>query len=106
MKLRIKKGDTIQVLSGKDRGKTGQVEQVLPAAGAVVVSGINIIKKHVRPRKSAPHGGIVTQPAPLTIAKVMAICPRCSKPTRVSITVDKEGKRHRTCKKCHEIWPK
>lgn len=106
MKIKVKKGDNVQVLSGKDRGKTGTITRVLIKDLKVVVEGVNVVKKHVRPRRSMPHGGIVATPASMSIAKVMAICPRCSKPTRIAITTDSDGKRHRTCKKCHEVWAK
>lgn len=106
MKMKIKKGDTIQVLAGKDRGKSGTVIRVAPKDETVLVEGINLVKKHVRPRKSMPHGGIVSTPAAMPVGKVMVVCPRCKKATRVAVTIDKEGVRHRTCKKCHEVWPK
>lgn len=106
MRIKIKKGDQVTVLAGKDRGKTGAVERVLPKEGRVVVTGINLQKHHTRPRRGTPHGGIVIIPGPLPIAKVMAICPRCQKPTRVAITIDAQGKRHRACRRCQEVWTK
>lgn len=104
MRIKVKKGDTVKILAGKDRGKTGLVERVLPKTATLVVTGLNMVKKHARPKRRAPHGGILNIPAPLAIGKVMVICPRCSQPTRVAITIDHEGRRHRTCKHCREAW--
>ena len=112
--MKIKKGDTVHVLRGKDAGKEGRVVEALPKDGKVVVENINMIKKHQRPRAiqqntgvggSMIPGGIVDLPAPLPVSNVMLVCPSCGKPTRIG-TVDKTiaGKhvRLRVCKKCGE----
>ena len=105
MTIKIKKGDTVKILAGKDRGKTGTILRVVPKTSKVVVEGINMIKKHTRPKKSAPQGGIISLPAPMPVAKVMAICPRCQKAARSLMTIDADGNRHRTCRACREVWP-
>ena len=112
--MKIKKGDRVRVLRGKDAGKEGRVVEALPRDGKVIVENINVIKKHRRPRAISSGnniggavipGGIVELPAPLPVANVMLVCPTCGKPTRVS-TVSKTiaGKevRLRVCKKCGE----
>ncbi len=99
--MRIKKGDTVLILSGKDRARTGKVTRVLPKGGRVIVEGINIQKKHTRPRKQRQKGEIVEVPAPFDISNVKLICPKCSKPTRVGYKII-DDKKLRVCKKCGE----
>lgn len=101
-KLKIKKGDTVLVIAGKDKGKTGKVERALPKINKLIVSGVNILKKAVRPSKKNPHGGIIQFPAPISISNVMLLCPRCNKPTRVGYKVLENKKKLRICKKCKE----
>lgn len=103
-KMNIKKGDKVRVLSGKDKGKEGDVIKVLPKAGKVVVENINIAKKATRPHpQKSPQGGIISVPAPLDASNVILLCPRCSKTTRTSRHTDAEGRRSRKCKKCGEL---
>lgn len=97
--MRIKKGDTVLILSGKDRARTGKVNRVLPKEGKVIIDGINIVKKHTRARKQRQKGEIVEVPAPFDISNVKLICPKCSKPTRVGYRII-DNKKHRVCKKC------
>lgn len=101
-RIRIRKGDEVVVLAGKDRGKRGKVQEVRTSAGAVLVAGVNIVKRHTRanPTKNEK-GGIVEQPAPLGLGKVMLVCPRCGKPTRVGHRSVDESK-ERYCKQCGE----
>ncbi|HOJ93068.1 MAG TPA: 50S ribosomal protein L24 [Dictyoglomaceae bacterium] len=99
----IKKGDLVLVISGKDKGKRGKVISVLPSENKVVVEGINIAKKHMRPTAKARQGGIVEKPAPLYRCKVMLICSRCNQPTRVKHTFLEDGRKVRVCSKCKEI---
>ncbi len=105
--MKIKKGDKVKIIAGKDRGREGTVDQVLPKKKAVVVPGINVYKKTVRPKKEGDKGGIVDVVRPLDIAKVMLICPKCHQPTRVGYQVSKnKGKNSeklRICKKCQEL---
>lgn len=101
MKIRIKKGDTVIVNSGKDKGKQGKVDKVYPKSGKVIVSGINITKKHLKPSRKSPHGGIIDKLAPIDYSNVNIICPRCSKPSKISYK-STEGKKIRICRKCKE----
>ena len=102
VKLNVKKGDTVVVLSGKDKGKQGKVIQALPKKNKVVVQGVNKVKRHTKPNQSAPQGGILVKEAPLHACKVMLVCPACSKPTRVGHK-EVNGKNVRVCKKCGEV---
>ena len=99
MSMNVKKGDTVIVLSGKDRGKQGKVLGTVPADGKVVVEGINMVTCHVKPRKQGETGGIVKREAALAACKVQVVCPKCSKATRVSYKIE-NGKKTRVCKKC------
>ncbi len=101
-RLHVKKGDTVLVLSGKDRGKRGKVIRVVPDEQRVVVEGVNVVKKHVKPTRRMMQGGIVEQEAPIASAKVMVICPRCNEPTRLGRAELEDGRRVRVCKKCGE----
>ncbi|MBI3521926.1 MAG: 50S ribosomal protein L24 [Chloroflexi bacterium] len=100
---RIRKGDEIVVITGKDRGKRGTVQEVHPKHRTVVVAGVNIVKRHTKanPTKQVK-GGIVEQPAALAIGKVMLVCPHCGKPTRVGHQVDEDSTKERICKRCGE----
>ena len=97
--MRIKKGDTVQVLSGNDKGKTGEVLEVIPKTQKVIVKGVNIRKKHVKPRKQGEEGGIIPVECSIHSSKVALVCPKCGKATRVGYTVEKDEK-VRVCKKC------
>ena len=99
MSMNVKKGDTVVVLSGKDRGKQGKVLGPVPADGKVVVEGINMVTCHVKPRKQGEQGGIVKREAALAACKVQVVCPKCSKATRVAHKVE-NGKKTRVCKHC------
>ncbi|MGQ9511206.1 MAG: 50S ribosomal protein L24 [Thermaceae bacterium] len=99
MKLHVKKGDTVLVASGKYKGRTGVVKQVLPKEMRVVVEGVNLVKKAVRPSPQHPQGGFIEVEAPLHVAKVRPICPSCGKPTRVRRRLE-GGKKVRVCAKC------
>ena len=97
---KIKRNDTVQVLSGKDRGKQGQVRRMIPKEGRAIVTGVNIVKKHRRPRTANETGGIIEMEAPLYVSKLMVICPSCGKPSRIGIRTKTDGTRFRYCKKC------
>ncbi|WP_173537942.1 50S ribosomal protein L24 [uncultured Ruminococcus sp.] len=106
-KVHVKTGDTVILLTGKyedkytgknDR-KTGKVVEVSPKEGKVIVEGINMITKHVKPRRMGEQGGIVKTEAPVYAAKVQLVCPKCGKPTRVGHVIE-DGKKLRVCKKC------
>lgn len=102
VKLHVKKGDTVLILSGKDKGKQGKIISALPRAGKVIVEGINKVKRHSKPSLKVPQGGIITKEMPLHACKVQLICPACNKPTRIAHK-DQGGKNARVCKKCGEI---
>jgi len=107
--MKIKKGDNVKILSGKDRGKTGKVSRVMsgcarsgaarPCAGKAFVEGLNLVKKHIRPRKQGEKGQRVSVPAAIDISSLMLVCPKCSKATRVGFKVSEKNK-FRICKKC------
>lgn len=97
--MKIKKGDTVLIISGKDRGRRGKVLDVFPKEGKVVVEGMNIKKRHVRPKKSGEKGQIAEISAPFSVSNVKLICSQCGKPTRVGYKIT-EGKKYRICKKC------
>lgn len=103
-KFKIRKGDIVLVLAGKDRNKTGQVIRVDREKGRVVVEKINLAKKHLKPNQQYPQGGIIDIPRPLDISKVMVVCPHCQKPTRIGskVTTDKKQKRLRLCRRCQQ----
>ncbi|GBG55986.1 50S ribosomal protein L24 [Sporomusaceae bacterium FL31] len=105
-KLHVKKGDTVLVLSGKDKGKKGKIIEALPKKGKVVVEGINTVKRHTKPSQSAPQGGILVKEAPMHSAKVMLVCPACAEPTRIKKNALANGSMARACKKCGEIVDK
>jgi len=99
---RIKTGDTVKILLGKDRGKTGKVMAVLLEQRRVLVEGVNMVKKHVRPRRSGEKGQRVSVAAPLHISNVQVVCPACKKNSRIGIKREAGG-RQRVCKKCQAL---
>ena len=96
--MRIKKGDNVQVLSGNDKGKTGEVLEVMPKEDKVVVKGVNIRKKHVKARRQGEESGIIPVECSIPVSKVNVVCPKCGKDTRVGYSVEKYLK-VRICKK-------
>lgn len=99
-KVHVKTGDTVVVINGKNRGKKGKVMQVAPAEGKVIVEGVNIVTKHVKPKKMGEQGGLVKAESALYASKVQLVCPKCSAPTRVGHALGKNNKKVRVCKKC------
>ena len=97
--MKIKKGDTVQVLSGNDKGKTGEVLEVIPKTEKIIVKGVNIRKKHVKPRKQGEEGGIISVECAIHSSKVNVVCPKCGKSARLGYKVV-DGKKVRVCKKC------
>lgn len=104
MAVRIRRGDTVAVLRGKDRGKRGAVLAVLPRVGRVLVDGVNMVKKHIRPRRAGEKGQRVSVAAPVSVASVQLVCPSCKKRTRVGL-VREAGMRQRQCKQCRAFIP-
>ena len=110
--MKVKQGDVVQILSGKDRGKQGKVLQALPRERRVIVENLNIVKRHTKPRpirdssrmggQTMEPGGVVEKPAPLSVSNVMVVCPVCNRPTRVGITAKEikgEQVRVRVCRR-------
>jgi large subunit ribosomal protein L24 len=105
-KIRIRKGDTVMVVAGRERGKTGKVLALDPSTGHVTVEKLNIIKRHTKPNQKARQGGILEREAPLAISNVMLYCANCQKPIRVGIKISEDGRRMRICRKCQEVLEK
>ena len=97
--MKIIKGDTVKVILGKDRGKTGSVIRTFPARDKIIIDGLNLVKKHVRPKKQGEKGQMVSVPRPLAVSKVMLVCASCKEPTRVGSRMD-GARKVRYCKKC------
>jgi large subunit ribosomal protein L24 len=105
--MKIKKGDKVKMLSGKDKGKTGKVLQVLKAEKRASIEGLNILIKHLRPRREGEKGQRVEFPALVDMSNLILICPKCQKETRVGYKVvktDTGNKKYRQCKKCQETF--
>jgi len=97
--MRIKKGDSVEILSGNDKGKKGEVLAVIPKTEKIIVKGVNVRKKHVKARKQGEESGIISVECAIPAAKVNVVCPKCGKTTKVGYSVEKEEK-VRVCKKC------
>jgi len=100
--MKFKKGDLVLIIAGKDKGRTGKIIKSIPKELKILVEGINLKKKHVRPRREGEKGQVVDIPAALDISNVKIICPKCGKATRIGYTIDKDTK-NRICKKCKQI---
>ena len=101
-KVHVKTGDSVVVLSGKDKGKKGKVLAVSPKEGKVIVEKINIVSKHIKPRRMGEPGGIIKAEGAMYASKVQIVCPRCKKPTRVGHKLYEDGTKSRICVKCGE----
>ena len=97
--MKLRKGDTVKILSGNDKGKTGEILEIIPKTEKIIVKGINIRKKSVKPRRQGEQGGIIPSEASIHSSKVALVCPKCGKVTRVGYSVEKDEK-VRVCKKC------
>jgi large subunit ribosomal protein L24 len=104
-KFRIKRGDTVQVIQGKEAGKKGKVLHVLETKERVMVERVNFIKRHVRPSKKLPQGGVIEREASMHISNVQLVCPSCGQPARVGVRKDGDDK-VRYCKKCNVQFDK
>jgi large subunit ribosomal protein L24 len=98
--MNIKTNDTVVVLTGKDKGKQGKVISADPKSLKVIVEGVNVAKKHQKPMRQGEDGGIIRKETPIYASKVMLVCPKCGKATRVGHSVGADGKKTRACKKC------
>ena len=105
-KMHVKKNDMVQVLAGKDKGKTGNVLRVFAETDRIVVAELNKIKKHSKPSQANPEGGIIEKEAALSVSNVMLVCPACAKPSRTGARALEDGSKARFCKKCNEIVDK
>lgn len=106
IKTHVKKDDTVMVMAGKEKGKTGKVLRVIPDKGRVLVESVNIVKRHTRPSQANQDGGIVEKEAALAISNVQLVCAACSTPTRTGVRQLEDGSKARFCKKCNEIVDK
>jgi large subunit ribosomal protein L24 len=105
-KMNIKKGDTVLITTGKDKGKQGTVSRAMPQDSKVVVEGLNMVKKHVKPQGQTRQGGVIDKAMPIHVSNTMLICSECGKPTRVAHerrTIGEKERAVRVCKKCHKV---
>jgi len=102
-KMHVKKGDYVMVIRGKDAGKKGKVLKCIPAENRVVVEGINRVKKHQRPTRALPQGGILRIESPIHASNVLFVCNKCHRPTRLGRRILDTGEKVRVCKKCGEV---
>jgi large subunit ribosomal protein L24 len=103
VKIRLKKNDLVEVTTGKEQGKTGKILKVFREKNQVLIEKVNMIKRHTRPSPTSGLGGIVEKEAPVYVAKVKLICPKCATATRFHMTTTGEGKKARVCLKCKEL---
>jgi len=106
MAARVKKNDTVMIITGKERGKIGKVLRVLPAENRVVVERLNLVKRHLKPRGPQSPGGILEKEAPLHLSNVMPMCERCNAPVRVGHRILENGSKARICRRCSELLDK
>ena len=106
MSISVKKGDTVLVISGKDKSKTAKVKMVLPKKNKIVLERINVAKRHTKPSRKNAQGGVVELERPISRSNVMVYCPKCAKGVRIGVKVLKDGARSRFCRKCGEIMEK
>ena len=101
--MKIKKNDTVMIISGDEAGKRGRVLDVYPKKGRLLVEKLNIIKKHMKPSKKYSQGGIIEKEASIHRSNVIIVCPKCDKPSRIGHKMLENGRKIRICKKCNEI---
>ena len=104
MKIHVRKNDTVIVVSGKDKGKTGEVLKAYPKTGKVLVQGVNIVKKHQKANRTQAESAIIEREAAINSSKVMLYCTKCKQPTRISNKLLEDGSKVRVCKKCGETF--
>jgi len=100
--MKLIKGDKVAVISGKDRGTQGEILKAFPRTNKLIVDGVNVAKKHQKPRRQGDPGGIIETPTPIYANKVQLVCPKCGQRTRVGYKFLEDGKKSRYCKKCSE----
>ena len=101
--MKLKKGDQVIVLRGKDKGRKGKIKQVFPKSGRILIPTINIFKKHARKQSEKKPGGIIEFAKPLAVCKVALVCPKCKQPARIGYQIDKNGQKRRICRKCQAL---
>lgn len=101
--MNVRKGDEVVVISGDDRGKKGKVHRSIPAEGRILVEGINMGKRHMKPRGNIKQAGIIERESPINVSKVMLVCTKCHERTRVGYRVIADGSKARVCKQCNEV---
>ena len=104
--MNVAKNDTVEIISGEDKGKRGKVLKTFPAKNRIIVEKVNFIKRHTRPTQKNPKGGILEKEAPIHVSNVMVVCPKCGSPTRVSHKRLADGSKERACKQCSEMIPR
>jgi large subunit ribosomal protein L24 len=103
---KLKKGDNVVIICGEDKGKQGKIIEVFPQKNRVIIEGVNLLKKHMKPTQKSPQGGIIRQEGPIDISNIRLVCNKCNKSTSTKHGLTKEGKKVRVCKKCGEIIDK
>jgi len=103
-KMHVKRGDMVQVISGKDKGKEGKVITAIPEKGKVVVEGVAMVTKHQKPRQQGQEGGIINVEAAIDASNVLRVCSKCGKPARTGVKILEDGSKVRYCKKCQEVF--
>lgn len=98
--MKIRKGDRVRVMTGKDRGQEGEVAFAYPAENKVIVDGLNVAKRHQKPTRSTRQGGIIDKEMPIKVDNVAIVCPSCGEPTRVGFRLDADGSKIRICRRC------
>ena len=97
--MRIKKGDRVQVMTGKDKGKQAEVVRAFPTKGTVIVEGVHVAKRHAKPTRATMQGGVIDKFMPVSVSSVAIVCPNCG-PSRIGARIDEQGRKLRVCKKC------
>ena len=103
-KMHVKRGDTVQVISGKDKGKEGKIITAIPETGKVVVEGVAMVKKHQKAKAQGQESGIIHVEAAIDASNVLRVCSKCGKPARTSVKILEDGSKVRYCKKCQEVF--
>ena len=103
-KLSVRSGDTVVVITGKDKGKQGKIQKAFPQTGKIIVEGVAMVKRHQKPRGQAMPGGIITKEAAIPACRVMLVCPSCKKATRIAHKFIEDNKKVRLCKKCNATF--
>jgi len=98
--MKLKKGDRVIVTAGKDKGRKGKIEKIFPKSNRVLIPGVNVYKRHLKPQGEKQPGGIVDVVKPLPVSNVALICPKCNQPTRIGYLIDKKKAKYRICRKC------